>query len=152
MLAQAGWTLRLHNCLSHDAFGCWGFFMHRILMMATLASAIFVVADNSFGASLMGTGAMRCGEWTRLRTFSDSQTGHIKELTSLHQVEAWVDGFVSGVNAAGADGGWSDFLSSKPKTDALYGMVDSYCRRNGIDNVADAAADTVKELKKQAQR
>ena len=66
--------------------------------------------------------------------------------------EAWVDGFVSGVNAAGADGGWSDFLSSKPKTDALYAMVDSYCRRNGIDNVADAAADTVKELKKQAQR
>jgi len=121
-------------------------------MMAAFASAIFVVADHAFGASLMGTGAMRCGEWTRLRTFSDSQAGHIKELTSLHQVEAWVDGFVSGVNSAGADGGWSDFLSSKPKTDALYGMVDTYCRRNGIDNVADAAVDTVKELKKQAQR
>jgi hypothetical protein len=121
--------------------------------MATLASAIFVTADQfAFGASLMGSGAMRCGEWTRLRTFSDSQTGHVKELTSLHQLQAWVDGFVSGVNVAGTDGDWSDFLSSKPKSDALYAMVDAYCRHNVIDSVADAAADTVKELRKRAQR
>ena len=126
--------------------------MHRILVMVTLASAIFVTADHAFGASLMGTGTMRCGEWTRLRTFSDNQTGHIKELASLHQVEAWVDGFVSGMNLAGTERDWSDFLSSKPKSDALYAMVDTYCRHNGIDSIADAAADTVKELKKRAQR
>jgi len=127
--------------------------MHRILVMATLASAIFVVADQfALGATLMGTGTMRCGEWTRLRTFSDNQTGHVKELASLHLLEAWVDGFVSGMNLAGTERDWSDFLSSKPKSDALYAMVDTYCRHNGIDSIADAAADTVKELKKRAQR
>jgi hypothetical protein len=127
--------------------------MYRNAVITTLASAIFIFANQfASGAALMGTGTMRCGEWTRLRMFSDKQAGHIKELASLHEVEAWIDGFVSGANVAGTESDWADFLSSRPKSDALYAVVDTYRRRDGIDRVADAATDMVKELKKRVAR
>jgi len=115
-----------------------------------LTSAIVMAASQSvFGAFQMGAGTVRCGEWTRLRTFNDRQTGHAKEIAALNQVQAWVDGFISGINAEGER---TDFLSSKPQSAALYAVVDSHCRASPLDTVSDAAIELVKELRKRAQR
>lgn len=115
-----------------------------------LTSTIVIAASQSaFGAFQMGAGTARCGEWTRLRTFSDRQIGHAKEVAALNQVQAWVDGFVSGINAEGER---TDFLSSKPQSDALYAVVDSHCKASPLDTVSDATMELVKELKKRAQR
>lgn len=113
-----------------------------------VSTALVVASHSAFSASLMGSGTLRCAEWTRLRTFSD-QIGHAKELASLQQVQAWIDGFISGVSS---ETGQPDLLASKQAIAALYPMVDSYCKARPIDSVGDAAMDLMKELRKRAQR
>ena len=73
--------------------GEWGVTM--LLRVFLLTSAVVVAASQSaFGVSQIGAGTMRCGEWTHLRPFRDKQAGHVKEVTTLNQVQAWIDGFV----------------------------------------------------------
>ena len=121
---------------------------------ALIASVILAAASQStFGGFVMGAGTVQCGEWTRLRTFSnDSQTRHEDERASLFQVQAWLDGYVSGVNLASLEGGQPDILASKPQSSALYALIDNHCRANPLDRVIDGAMVLVRELRTRAQR
>ncbi|HMF24981.1 MAG TPA: hypothetical protein VKG24_23040 [Pseudolabrys sp.] len=119
------------------------------LRAAVLVSAILAVTSQSaFNAPVSGSGTPRCAEWTRLRTFAD-QTGHAKELVSLQLVQAWIEGFISGVRS---ESGQPDLLTSKEAIAALYPMVDSYCKASPVDTVGDATMELVKELRKRARR
>ena len=113
-----------------------------------VSTVLAVTGQSAFSASLMGSGTLRCAEWTRLRIFAD-QTGHAKELASLQQVQAWIDGFISGVSS---ESGQPDLLSSRGAVAALYPMVDNYCKASPVDTVGDATMELVKELRKRARR
>jgi hypothetical protein len=119
------------------------------------ASAMLMAAIQfAFGGDylIMGGGSVRCGEWTRLRVFRDSQKGHVVEVASLYQLHAWVDGYVSGVNVASAETYQPDMLMAKPQGAALYAVIDNYCKANPLDTLADATMTLVKELRKRAMR
>jgi hypothetical protein len=118
-----------------------------------LASAMLMAAiQSAFGGDylIMGGGTVRCGEWTRLRVFSDSQRGHVVEVASLYQLYAWIDGYVSGVNVASGETRQPDMLMSKPQGAGLYAVIDNYCKANPLDTVADATMVLVRELRKRA--
>jgi hypothetical protein len=117
----------------------------RFRAAVIMSLAILMAASQSaFGAYLIfGAGTVRCGEWTRLRTLRN-------DVASLYQLQAWVDGYVSGVNVARGEDGEPDFLASKPQGSALYAVIDNHCNVNPLDSVAEATLGLVRQLRERA--
>ena len=119
--------------------------MIRIALLGlaiTLAGVSDVSAQTSYGA-----GTVTCGEWLQVR--SSEQNKNAQLLASSNQVQAWIDGFLSGYSVAGV--GVPDFLASHPDSSGLYAWLDNYCRSKPNDLVLTAAVALVKELQTKAE-
>jgi hypothetical protein len=75
---------------------------------------------------------------------------NVGDKARLYQLEAWIDGYLSGVNTGG--GFVADILASRPGDAALYAYVDNYCRPNPLDSIGEAAVALAKDLLARAQR
>ncbi|MCK1600823.1 hypothetical protein IVB02_05155 [Bradyrhizobium sp. 166] len=95
---------------------------------------------HAAGRAIFGAGLVSCGEWQKFKTTNDR--------ASLFQIQAWVDGFLSGQNLF-AEG--SDFLVSKPNSTALYAWIDNYCAANPLDTIAKATVSLRGELETRAK-
>ena len=116
---------------------------------AALAAGVLLAATQLTAAqAIMGAGTASCGDWLRFRSF-EGQQQHPVELNQLFQLQAWVDGFISGVNLT--KHGQPDVLLTKPSGPAMYAVVDNYCRSKPLDNVASGAIALENELHSRAQ-
>jgi hypothetical protein len=127
--------------------------VQAITVFASVAVAALVTAHSPVsGQTVMGAGTISCGEWLRLRSF-EGRAGNFKELASLYQIHAWIDGFVSGINLRIdlADTGGPDLLASRPDSVAMYAWLDNYCRSKPLNIVVDAVMALAKELQSRAK-
>ena len=126
-----------------------------MIRIGLLGLAILIAAENNTSAqTIMGAGMISCGEWVRLRSFEGREGQHFKELASLYQVQAWVDGFVSGTNSTSdpADTKGPDLLASRPSSVAMYAWIDNYCRSKPLDPVASGVLSLTRDLRLRAER
>jgi hypothetical protein len=119
------------------------------LLSLAMVGASAAVSPVAAGQTVIGAGVTSCGEWLRLRAF-EGHEGHFQELASVYQLEAWIDGFVSGVNVTDEAG--PDLLTSKPGGAALYAWIDNYCRSKPLDPVVTSVFALIKELRSRAER
>lgn len=107
------------------------------LAIATVtANAAFARAGYVYGA-----GTISCGEWQQVRSSGDKG--------SVYQAQAWVDGFLSGLNFGEAE---PDFLAPKPDKIAFYAWIDNYCREKPLDALITATFKLKQELVARAKR
>jgi hypothetical protein len=101
-----------------------------VLLVSAVMTWTLAAGSSTPAQTIMGAGMISCGEWVRLRSFEGREGQHFQELASLYQVQAWVDGFVSGINSNidPADTKGPDLLASKPGGVAMYAWMDNYCR------------------------
>jgi hypothetical protein len=124
--------------------------MRSPAIQVMLAAVMLMVATQEVSAQfIMGAGKTSCGDWLRYRSLLD-RPENLKEVANSYQVQAWVDGFLSGFNVAKAGG--PDILSSKPPAPDLYSWVDNYCRAKPLNVVGDAVLVLAKELESRALR
>jgi hypothetical protein len=114
-----------------------------MIRAALVGVTIAVAAANETAAqTVLGAGTASCGEWLQFRE-------NVMEKATLYQLEAWIDGFLSGTSRANA--GRPDFLASKPSTVAMYAWVDNYCRSKPLDHITVAVEALIRELRSRAQ-
>src|SRR5262249_19854262 len=109
-----------------------------------------IIANEAPAQTVMGAGMVSCGEWLRLRSFEGRGAEHSREIASLYQIQAWADGFVSGVNLQAAGAQTPDMLASQPTSSAIYAVIDNYCRANPLEPVVGGVMVLVKELRARA--
>jgi hypothetical protein len=118
--------------------------MQKIFLRVALGALVAIhVCPAAKAARIYGAGLVSCVEWQKYRTTPRDQP-------SSYQVEAWVDGFLSGWNQA--EEREPDFLPSKIYSAAFYAWIDNYCGANPLDGVATAAFALRKELLARAKR
>ncbi|MGX0962731.1 hypothetical protein AB7M63_003180 [Bradyrhizobium japonicum] len=86
-----------------------------------------------------GAGMLTCGEWQKYRVTGDK--------SATAQLEAWLDGFLSGYNM-GSD---VEFIAPKPQSVAYYAWMDNYCAQNPLNRIAQAAIALKNELTARAK-
>jgi hypothetical protein len=119
-------------------------------MRAMLAFGLILFAASVVHAqTIMGGGMRSCGDWLRFRSF-ESGPKNTSEVSSSYQLQAWLDGYLSGFNRAGLGG--IDFLASQPSGAALTAWVDNYCRSKPLNVLADAAEALIRELRSRARQ
>jgi hypothetical protein len=97
---------------------------------ALALAAVGLIANVAWAANgvrtIYGAGTATCGEWQQQRS---SGSKHL-----VVQLEAWIDGFLSGYNFK-SDA--TDFLATRPDGPAVayYAWIDNYCRQNPLDRV-----------------
>jgi hypothetical protein len=103
-----------------------------------LGLAVVIAADNASaqGRSVYGLSSTSCGQWLQART--------AKNRSSL-QLQAYVDGFLSGYNFAAVD---PDFLASMPhdKGESFHTWIDDYCRGKPDNDLTEAVVALKDEL------
>jgi hypothetical protein len=90
---------------------------------------------------MYGAGMISCGDWQQHRL-----SGY---KSNSYQAQAWIDGLLSGLNAA--DSG-PDFLVPKPDPVGYYAWLDNYCKEKPLDTLTQAALALKKELAARARR
>jgi hypothetical protein len=100
-----------------------------VLVMAAAGGAV------AEGRAVYGAGLVSCGQWLQYRTTGDKGNSF--------QLQAWIDGYLSGYNVASTD---PDFLASQPAAVALYIWIDNYCRDKPLDVLTQAVTALKKEL------
>jgi len=112
--------------------------MFRALLLGLLVGT--AAADHAFAQhrTVDGTAIVACGQWQQYRT-SRTAIGKARS----RQLEAWIDGFLSGYNVASFD---PDFLKGAPTTVAIYIGVDNYCKENPLDILSQAVTAIRKDL------
>jgi hypothetical protein len=118
-----------------------------------LALLIAMTAENAMAGdqkypprAVHGAGNSSCGQWLKYRSNGDGATEF--------QFQAWIDGFLSGINFAGTDlpdviGDATVYLrSGRQPVDSVawYAWIDSYCRKNPLDPLAIAVEALREEL------
>lgn len=93
-----------------------------------LLAAILCGGARAEDRVIFGAGTVSCGEWKDYRSHNDK--------ASYFQLQAWVDGYLSGFNAASE--GTPDYLISQPSAKALYVWIDNYCAAHSLDILAAA--------------
>jgi hypothetical protein len=88
-----------------------------------------------------GAGMVTCAEWQQHRS-----TGN---RAANGQLQAWVDGFLTGFNMAVEN---ADLLAPKPESVAYYTWIDNYCSQNPLDKVVQAAIALKNELTARSRR
>ena len=88
-----------------------------------------------------GPGMLTCAGWRQHRSTGNK--------AATLQLQAWIDGFLSGYNTA-SEG--TDFLAPQPTKDAYYAWIDNYCSQNPLNKVVRAAAALKNELTARARR
>jgi hypothetical protein len=85
-----------------------------------------------------GAGMITCAEWQQYRSTGNK--------AAVAQLQAWIDGFLSGNNTASDD---PDFIVPKPESFA-YAWIDNYCGQNPLNKVAQASVALKNELSARA--
>lgn len=109
-----------------------------LLFLAAAAAAIppGKVAIQTYGYPETDS----CAGWTAER----SKSGYRSQVQ-----EGWVLGFISGLNAFGANTG--DIAPGTTGT-GLLGWVDNYCKDNPLDSITTAGFKLANELKRRSRR
>ncbi|QHP70021.1 hypothetical protein EI171_23630 [Bradyrhizobium sp. LCT2] len=105
--------------------------------VVTSAPAIFAAEGDRM---VYGAGMVTCAEWQQYRSTGNN--------AATLQVQAWIDGFLSGYNSASSA---KDFISPKPESVAYYAWIDNYCIANPLNRVAEAAVGLKAELSARAR-
>jgi hypothetical protein len=117
--------------------------MVRVVLLGLAIAAVAAVNEGiARDGTGYGAGTISCGEWQQHRV-----SGY---KSNSYQAQAWIDGFLSGLNMT-ADSG-PDFLVPKPDPVAYYAWIDNYCREKPLDPLAQAALALKKELAARARR
>jgi hypothetical protein len=87
-----------------------------------------------------GAGMVTCAEWQKYRTSGNKAY----EL----QLESWIDGYLSGYNAA-SEG--VDFIAPRPQSVAYYAWIDNYCVQNPLNPLLQATWALKDELTTRAR-
>jgi hypothetical protein len=117
--------------------------MIRIVMLAIamLAAASLQASSQPSGSrAIVGWGLKSCGTWTQVRQATESADHTV--------IEAWVVGFMSGMNL---DRTHPDALVGTD-FDGLMAWIDNYCRSNPLQAIAFAATSLMEELRSRAGR
>ena len=109
--------------------------MIRALLLG-LAAVIAADGASAQGRAVYGFSSTSCGQWLQART--------AKNRSSL-QLQAYVDGFLSGYNFASDD---PDFLASMPhdKGASFHTWIDDYCRGKPDNDLTEAVVALKDEL------
>ncbi len=107
------------------------------LSMVTTASPIWAADGDRM---VYGAGMVTCAEWQQYRSTNNRP--------ATLQLEAWVDGFLSGYNMA-SEG--RDVIAPKPESVAYYAWIDNYCQRNPLEKVVKAVFELKNELTSRAR-
>ena len=103
-----------------------------------LGFAVVIATDGVFaqGRTVYGFSLTSCGQWLQARS--------TKNRASL-QLQAYVDGFLSGYNFAADD---PDFLASMPhdKGASFHTWIDDYCRGKPDNDLTEAVVALKDEL------
>jgi hypothetical protein len=111
----------------------------RILTIAALCAAAFMSSASAEDKIVYGAGAVTWGAWLQDRSSGNK--------AALYQLQAWIDGYLSGSNASG-DG--PDFIAPKPTDVAYYAWIDNYCAKNPLNLLMVAVFKLEKELQSRA--
>jgi hypothetical protein len=114
-------------------------------MIRSTLLGLAIAAALTGGASaehkmVYGAGMISCGEWQQYRSTGDKP--------GSYQAQAWIDGYLSGSNAAGSD---ADFLAAKTSSVAYYSWIDNYCGQHPLDLLVQAVMFLKKELLSRAR-
>jgi hypothetical protein len=122
------------------------------LFISAVTGAIITVSPVS-AQTIIGAGVISCGEWLRVRSF-ESGPKNTKEVSSSYQLQAWIHGYLSGIDLANVSG--IDFLgrdiASRPSQAASNAWVDNYCRSKPLDLIVDAVDALITELRSRADK
>jgi hypothetical protein len=83
-----------------------------------------------------GPGAKSCGAWTEYRRTSVPLAG---------VMEAWVEGYISALNAISAINGHGPDMA-RGDIDGAIGWLDNYCASHPLDQLSTATMALVQEL------
>ena len=119
----------------------------RVMLFAAAAMLVAIEGRLVYAQTIMGAGTVSCGEWLRVRAIQSPNT---RDLASQYQMQAWIDGYLSGTNIANPKG--PDILISTPSGVAMYSWIDNYCRSNSLNALVGAASALAKELMSRAVR
>ena len=104
-----------------------------VMRLAAIALVLFLGANIQASAnSFLGFADASCGRWTEVRAQKQSIP-----------MQSWVLGYISGVNTFGSN---ADFLKDID-SDAAWGWIDNYCRRQPLELFAAAVQKLAVELK-----
>jgi hypothetical protein len=107
-----------------------------ILRMTLFSSAVFLgFSGPAQSVTIMGSQAS-CGKWVQQRS--------LPQHPARAQDEAWIAGYLSGINIAASSG---DLLRGLDD-EAIYSWMDNYCRSHPLEGIADAAEKLIFDLKK----
>src|SRR5450830_784954 len=98
-----------------------------MIRIVLLGLAIAVAGASGVSAEprmVMGAGMTSCGEWLRTRSRAENRV-NLQEISASFQMQTWIDGYLSGRNAANTGG--PEIFASKPSSIAMYAWVDNYC-------------------------
>ena len=101
--------------------------MVRKLMLMIVVATIAASEATAANKLVYGAGFVTCGEWQEYRTTGNKP--------GSYQAQAWVDGYLSGLNSAGNG---ADFLAPKPSSIAFYIWIDNYCAQHPLDPLVEA--------------
>jgi hypothetical protein len=112
--------------------------MRRRLTSLAIAMAVLSTSTTSGAAAkaIMGFGLQSCGSWIDWRE-------HGKSLVRT-AAEAWVAGYLSGLNFGGDPGLPDILLGADPP--ALRAWIDKYCREHPLDHLSKATETLSIEL------
>ena len=122
-----------------------------MIRIALLGLAIFIGGTSGISAqqrTTMGAGTLSCGQWLQNRSLAE-HPGNSQELVATYQMDAWLDGYLSGTNVNVPN--WPDIFTSRPSSIAMYAWVDNYCRSNPLDRISAAANALLAELLSRAK-
>jgi hypothetical protein len=111
-----------------------------LIIIGAIALPTSIVWAKEGDRMFYGAGTVTCAEWQQYRTTGNKP--------ATFQLQAWIDGFLSGYNAASND---TDFIAPKPESVAYYAWIDNYCSKNPLDEVMQAVFALKNELTSRAR-
>jgi hypothetical protein len=111
--------------------------MGALRAILIVISIVLMANQASAKKYYLGAGGVSCGAWLETRKNGDD--------VETFQLQAWVQGFVSGVNATSQN----DFLAA-PDAEAIFAWLDNYCRQHPLEKVIEASHLLILELKMRA--
>jgi hypothetical protein len=112
-----------------------------LIIACAIAAPLNVVYAADGDRMVYGAGMTTCAEWQQYRS-----TGN--KPASL-QMQAWIDGFLSGYNVASEV---RDFIIPKPESVAYYAWIDNFCGQKPLDKVMQAVIALKNELVSRSSR
>ena len=103
--------------------------------LLTLVTPSFAYDPRPGDKMVYGAGMVTWAEWQQHRSGGNK----VAQL----QLQAWIDGFLSGYNAADEK---TDLIAPKPESVAYYAWIDNYCGQKPLSKVMEAVMALKNEL------